>query len=62
PACAQTCPGEAIVFGNMKDPNSRVRRLADSGRAYRVLDNLNTQSGIVYLKKISEHAAATAEH
>ncbi len=62
PACAQTCPGEAIVFGNMRDPSSRVRRLANSGRAYRVLDQLNTQSGIVYLKKISEHAAVAAEH
>jgi molybdopterin-containing oxidoreductase family iron-sulfur binding subunit len=62
PACAQTCPGEAIVFGNMRDPNSRVRQIADSGRAYRVLDQLNTQSAIVYLKRVSEHAAATAEH
>lgn len=55
PACAQTCPGGAIVFGNMRDPNSRVRQIANSGRAYRVFDNLNTQSGIVYLRKISDH-------
>jgi molybdopterin-containing oxidoreductase family iron-sulfur binding subunit len=62
PACAQTCPGEAIVFGNMRDPNSRVRQIAESGRAYRVLDQLNTQSAVVYLRRISEHAAETAEH
>ncbi|MBI4544454.1 MAG: 4Fe-4S dicluster domain-containing protein [Gemmatimonadetes bacterium] len=52
PACAQTCPGEAIVFGNVKDPASRVARLAASGRGYRVLEELNTQSAIVYLKKV----------
>ncbi|HEX7051719.1 MAG TPA: 4Fe-4S dicluster domain-containing protein [Longimicrobiales bacterium] len=57
PACAQTCPGEAIVFGNVKDPNSRAAQIAASGRAYRVLDELNTQSGIVYLKKVLTEAS-----
>lgn len=52
PACAQTCPGEAIVFGNVKDPNSRVARVAASGRGYRVLEELNTQSAITYLKRV----------
>lgn len=57
PACAQTCPGEAIVFGNIKDPNSRVARIAASGRGYQVLGELNTQPGIVYLKKVITEAA-----
>ncbi|MEX0907033.1 MAG: molybdopterin dinucleotide binding domain-containing protein, partial [Gemmatimonadota bacterium] len=57
PACAQTCPGEAIVFGNLKDPNARVTRIAASGRGYRVFEGLNTQSAIVYLKNVSLHAA-----
>ncbi|MGH7501664.1 MAG: molybdopterin-dependent oxidoreductase [Longimicrobiales bacterium] len=52
PACAQTCPGDAIVFGNIKDPNSRVARVAASGRGYRVLEQLNTQSAVVYLRKV----------
>jgi molybdopterin-containing oxidoreductase family iron-sulfur binding subunit len=56
PACAATCPGEAIVFGNLKDPAARVTQLAASGRGYRVLDQLNTQSAITYLRSISEHA------
>jgi molybdopterin-containing oxidoreductase family iron-sulfur binding subunit len=57
PACAQTCPSEAIVFGNIKDPNSRVARIAASGRGYQVLGELNTQPGIVYLKKVITEAA-----
>jgi molybdopterin-containing oxidoreductase family iron-sulfur binding subunit len=52
PACAQTCPGNAIVFGNLRDPQSRVARAAASGRGYRVLEQLNTQSAITYLRKV----------
>ena len=65
PACAQTCPGNAIVFGNTKDPNSLLRRVMDSGRGYRVLEAVNTQSAITYLKRVSlgeEPAAASGEH
>ncbi|HSJ05732.1 MAG TPA: 4Fe-4S dicluster domain-containing protein, partial [Longimicrobiales bacterium] len=56
PACAQTCPGDAIVFGNIKDPDSRVSRVAASGRGYRVFEGINTQSAITYLKKVSLRA------
>ncbi|CAN5888043.1 TAT-variant-translocated molybdopterin oxidoreductase [soil metagenome] len=56
PACAQTCPGDAIVFGNVKDPNSRVARVAASGRGYRVFEGLNTQSAVTYLRKVSLRA------
>jgi molybdopterin-containing oxidoreductase family iron-sulfur binding subunit len=56
PECAQTCPGDALVFGNIKDPNARVTRVAASGRGYRVLEGINTQSAITYLKKVSIHA------
>ena len=52
PACAQTCPTEAIVFGDLKDPESRVSKLWRDSRGYRVLEHLNTQPGIMYLKKV----------
>ncbi len=52
PACAQTCPTRAIVFGDLMDPESEVSRLRRTPRRYRVLEHLNTQPAIVYLKKI----------
>jgi molybdopterin-containing oxidoreductase family iron-sulfur binding subunit len=52
PACVQTCPADALVFGNMKDPDSRVVRSVASGRSYRVFEHLNTQSAVTYLRKV----------
>ena len=52
PACAQTCPGQAIVFGDLNDPGSRVSQLARDPRGYRIFDELNTRSAVTYLKKI----------
>jgi Fe-S-cluster-containing dehydrogenase component len=51
PACAQTCPTNAIVFGNMKDENSRVYQLAHSERVFRVFEQLGTEPGIYYLQR-----------
>jgi molybdopterin-containing oxidoreductase family iron-sulfur binding subunit len=52
-ACQQSCPTEAIVFGDLLDPNSRVAKLSKSDpRRYWVLEDLNTKPGVTYLKKI----------
>ena len=51
-ACQQTCPAEAIVFGDLNDPKSRVARLAASQRVYRVLEELNTRPAVRYLKAV----------
>ena len=51
-ACAQACPSDAIVFGNVKDSGSRVARLQQDPRGYRVLEDLNTRSAITYLAKV----------
>jgi molybdopterin-containing oxidoreductase family iron-sulfur binding subunit len=51
-ACAQACPSDAIVFGDVNDPASRVARLHQDPRGYRVLEDLNTRSAITYLAKV----------
>jgi molybdopterin-containing oxidoreductase family iron-sulfur binding subunit len=63
PACQSTCPADAIVFGNIKDPTSRVAEVVESERTYRVLDELiNTQPGVSYLKKVTFHDVESGEH
>ncbi|MFQ5611198.1 MAG: 4Fe-4S dicluster domain-containing protein [Anaerolineae bacterium] len=51
PACAQTCPGSAILFGDLDDPNSIVARLAHSHRATRLLEELGTEPKTIYLQE-----------
>jgi len=52
PACAQTCPSEAIVFGDLNNPSSRVHALSNDPRGYHVLARLNTKPGITYLARV----------
>ncbi|MFQ5850152.1 MAG: molybdopterin-dependent oxidoreductase [Candidatus Binatia bacterium] len=52
PACAQSCPTKAIVFGDLRDLQSEVSRLHRDPRRYRVMEELNTEPAITYLKKI----------
>ena len=53
PACQQSCPAQAIVFGNIRDSHSRVAQVTKNERGYRVLDELiNTQPAVTYLKKV----------
>jgi molybdopterin-containing oxidoreductase family iron-sulfur binding subunit len=52
-ACAQSCPTEAIVFGDLVDPESKVSKLSRGDRRYWVFNELNTKPGVTYLKKVS---------
>jgi molybdopterin-containing oxidoreductase family iron-sulfur binding subunit len=58
-ACAQACPGKAIVFGNLLDENSEVHKWAHDPRSTRMLEELGTSPGVFYLKKNggAEHGA-----
>jgi MoCo/4Fe-4S cofactor protein with predicted Tat translocation signal len=51
-ACAQACPHEAIVFGDIKDPESKVSKLKAADRNYRLLDYLNVKARTSYLARI----------
>jgi molybdopterin-containing oxidoreductase family iron-sulfur binding subunit len=52
PACAQSCPSEAIVFGDLHDRNSQVYKLAGNPRGYHVLAGLNTKPAVTYLARV----------
>jgi Fe-S-cluster-containing dehydrogenase component len=51
-ACQQACPTQAIVFGDVNDPASRVRELKRSARNYALLGELNTRPRTSYLARI----------
>jgi molybdopterin-containing oxidoreductase family iron-sulfur binding subunit len=52
PACAQACPTQAIVFGDLNDTQSRVAQLFANPRAYAMLNEINTQPRLNYLARV----------
>lgn len=51
PACAQACPAEAITFGDLNDPQSKVSELARNPRSSRLLEHIGTEPKVFYLAK-----------
>jgi molybdopterin-containing oxidoreductase family iron-sulfur binding subunit len=61
PACAQTCPTQAIVFGDLRDPASRVSALFGHRRAYALLGELNVQPRNRFLAKLRNPSGDVGE-
>ena len=51
-ACAQVCPTDAITFGDIRNPESKISKLKDDQRGYRLLEYLNTENRVWYLARI----------
>lgn len=57
PACVQSCPTQALTFGNLNDKDSKVAGLFRESRAYKVLDHhINTQPSVSYLENMKYRA------
>ena len=66
-ACEASCPTQAIVFGDMNDPKSRVSQIFKEERSYSLLEELNTQPALRYRVKIrnsekKDSASHTSSH
>jgi molybdopterin-containing oxidoreductase family iron-sulfur binding subunit len=60
-ACQQSCPAQAIAFGDLNDPRSRVARLASSRRSYALLEELDLRPAVDYLAVVRDRPARGGE-
>ncbi len=58
PACAATCPTNAITFGDLNDPESRVSKLREASRSYDLLNYLHLKPRTFYMARIRNPNAA----
>jgi MoCo/4Fe-4S cofactor protein with predicted Tat translocation signal len=54
-ACAQTCPTNALIFGDKNDPKSEISKILaeeKTGRSFRVIEEINVDPNVNYLLKV----------
>ncbi len=56
PACQQTCAANAIVFGDMNDPESEISKLMNSPRHFKVLEEINVRPSVAYMTLVRNRA------
>ena len=59
-ACQQSCPAQAIVFGDLNDPESRISKLRQDPRHYVVLEELNVQPSVGYMRLVRNRPARSS--
>jgi MoCo/4Fe-4S cofactor protein with predicted Tat translocation signal len=59
-ACEQVCPADAIVFGDLNNPESEVAKLARLDRSYKLLGELGTRPRTTHLGKVRNPSSALA--
>ncbi|MCB9365788.1 MAG: 4Fe-4S dicluster domain-containing protein [Calditrichaeota bacterium] len=56
-ACQQSCPTNAITFGNTNNPDSQVSHMNKDPRAYTVIAEVNTRPQVTYFSKLRNRPA-----
>jgi len=63
PACVQTCPTSALLFGDLNDPGSQVGKLLENNsRKFKLLEHLGTEPAVYYLKGGIPMSEADTDH
>ena len=57
PACVQSCPSGALVFGDLNNPESRISKFFENERNYHLLEELHTLPSVGYLTKVRNKKA-----
>ncbi|MBN1985856.1 MAG: 4Fe-4S dicluster domain-containing protein, partial [Prolixibacteraceae bacterium] len=57
PACVQSCPGNALVFGDLNNPESKISKMFKNERNYHLLEELHTLPSVGYLTKVRNKKA-----